>query len=77
MTNFLDRLVVPENPGLDPALLVPLLRLLDDGQPVALDTLRCFRRPWVGAVVLWCTEMVGTQLASRVMLSSDARTPTS
>ncbi|WP_071286376.1 organomercurial lyase MerB [Mycolicibacterium llatzerense] len=39
MTNFLDRLAVPQNSGLDPALLVPLLRLLADGEPVALEAL--------------------------------------
>ncbi|MCX8565141.1 organomercurial lyase MerB [Mycolicibacterium mucogenicum] len=39
MTNFLDRLAVPQESGLDPALLVPLLRLLAGGEPVALDAL--------------------------------------
>ncbi|WGI36024.1 MULTISPECIES: organomercurial lyase MerB [Mycolicibacterium] len=34
MTNFLDRLAVPGESGLDPVVLVPLLRLLADGQPV-------------------------------------------
>lgn len=39
MTNFLDRLMVPEQSGLDPAVLVPLLRLLAGGEPVGLDAL--------------------------------------
>ncbi|MGH3584538.1 MAG: organomercurial lyase MerB [Mycobacterium sp.] len=39
MTNFLDRRAVPENSGLDPAVLVPLLRMLAGGEPVAVDAL--------------------------------------
>lgn len=39
MTNFLDRLCVPEHSGLDPTVLVPLLRLLADGEPVAVEAL--------------------------------------
>ena len=34
-----DRLVSPNESGLDPALLVPLLRLLADGEPVAISDL--------------------------------------
>lgn len=39
MTNFLDRLCVPEQSGLDPAVFVPLLRMLADGEPVELEAL--------------------------------------
>jgi alkylmercury lyase len=39
MTNFLDLLADPEESGLDPAVLVPLLRLLAAGDPVAVDAL--------------------------------------
>ena len=33
MPNFLDRLTIPEESGLDPTMLVPLLRLLAAGEP--------------------------------------------
>ncbi|OBJ43878.1 alkylmercury lyase [Mycolicibacterium mucogenicum] len=39
MPNFLDRLTIPEQSGLDPAVLVPLLRLLAAGAPVAPEAL--------------------------------------
>ncbi|WP_255602707.1 organomercurial lyase MerB [Tsukamurella sp. M9C] len=39
MTNPLDRLITPEGSGLDPAVLVPLLRLLSKGNPVSVEDL--------------------------------------
>lgn len=39
MTNFLEHLMIPEQSGLDPAVWVPLLRLLADGKPVAVSAL--------------------------------------
>ncbi|KKC05009.1 organomercurial lyase MerB [Mycobacterium nebraskense] len=39
MTNFLDRVTIPEESGIDAAVLVPLLRLLAAGEPVAVDAL--------------------------------------
>lgn len=38
-TDLVDRLTVPGESGLDPALLVPLLRLLASGNPVEVTTL--------------------------------------
>lgn len=37
--NVFDRLANPQASGLDPAVLVPLLRLLADGEPVELAAL--------------------------------------
>ena len=39
MPNFLDRLTIPEESGLDPTMLVPLLRLLAAGEPVTVEAL--------------------------------------
>lgn len=39
MPNFLDRLTIPEESGLDPTTLVPLLRLLAAGAPVTPEAL--------------------------------------
>ena len=37
--DLIDRLATPEETGLDPALLVPLLKLLATGEPVAIAEL--------------------------------------
>lgn len=38
-TDLIDRLATPDQTGLDPALLIPLLRLLASGNPVEVTTL--------------------------------------
>lgn len=37
-TDLIDRLATPDQTGLDPALLIPLLRLLASGKPVEVTT---------------------------------------